>query len=249
MFQAFFAKTSTLFYTLSGLIILLVGWQVGTNQIQSSLPIAEALSPSKTLAALYQLLASQEIFPHIISSLQRVFIGLSIALCLGIPLGLVVGFSPLVEKLSGGVFQLLRMISPLSWMPIVVMVFGIGNPPIYFLLSFAAVWPIILNTAAGIKAIDPQWLKLGQTLNATHVELLKSIIIPAILLHIATGLRLAIGVIWIVLVPCEMLGVNEGLGYFILDTRDRFAYDELMACVLLIGVLGWSLDIAARQLR
>lgn len=236
-------------YTVVGLLLLLLGWQIGTLQMQDSVPIAESLSPRNAFSALYQLLLSQEIFPHITSSLKRVFVGLAIALLLGVPIGLIVGFSPLVERLSGGVFQLLRMISPLSWMPIVVMVFGIGNAPIYFLLSFAAVWPIILNTATGIKAIDPHWLKLGQTLNATRFELLKSIIIPAILLHIATGLRLAIGVIWIVLVPCEMLGVSEGLGYFILDTRDRFAYDELMACVLLIGLLGWTLDSVAKRLR
>lgn len=236
-------------YTVAGLLLLLLGWQIGTLQMQDSVPIAESLSPRNAFSALYQLLLSQEIFPHITSSLKRVFVGLAIALLLGVPIGLIVGFSPLVERLSGGVFQLLRMISPLSWMPIVVMVFGIGNAPIYFLLSFAAVWPIILNTATGIKAIDPHWLKLGQTLNATRFELLKSIIIPAILLHIATGLRLAIGVIWIVLVPCEMLGVSEGLGYFILDTRDRFAYDELMACVLLIGLLGWTLDSVAKRLR
>nr|WP_304441095.1 ABC transporter permease subunit [Ignatzschineria sp. F8392] len=151
-----------------------------------------------------------------------------------------------MESLSSAPFQLLRMISPLSWMPIVVMLLGIGNAPIYFLLTFSAIWPIIFSTISGVKSIDPSWLQLGNSLAATKYEMLKNIIFPAIFQSIGNGLRLAIGVVWIVLVPCEMLGVNEGLGYFILDTRDRLAYSELMAAILLIGMIGWSLDAFAR---
>jgi NitT/TauT family transport system permease protein len=140
------------------------------------------------------------------------------------------------------------MISPLSWMPVAVMVFGIGDAPIYFLLAFAAVWPIILNTAAGVKQLNPQWLMLAASLGATPGELLRKIIVPGIIGHILTGIRLAIGVIWIVLVPCEMLGVSSGLGYFILDTRDRLAYSELMAVIVVIGALGFALDYLAQAL-
>ena len=131
----------------------------------------------------------------------------------------------------------------------VVMLFGVGDAPIYFLLTFAAVWPIMLNTSAGVRTIDPNWLQLGASLSATRVEMLARVIIPAVLGHVLTGLRLAIGIVWIVLVPCEMLGVSKGLGYFILDTRDRLAYSELMAAVLFIGLLGWLLDSAARRLH
>jgi NitT/TauT family transport system permease protein len=138
------------------------------------------------------------------------------------------------------------MISPLSWMPIAVMVFGVGDRPIYFLLAFAALWPILLNTAAGVRGLDPQWLQVAQSLSATRWETLRSVILPGILGQILTGVRLAIGIVWIVLVPCEMLGVSAGLGYFILDTRDRLAYDELAATVLVIGLLGFLLDAATR---
>lgn len=230
-----------------GLLILLLAWALGAWYMQKSIPIAESLAPLNTVEALYRLIVSHEIFPHIVSSLKRVGVGLLIALLLGVPIGLLLGLSPVMERISSGSFQLLRMISPLSWMPVVVMVFGIGDAPIYFLLCFSAVWPIILNTAVGVKSIDPQWLKLAKTLSATRFELLRKIIFPAVLIHIGTGLRLAIGVVWIVLVPCEMLGVNEGLGYFILDTRDRFAYDELMAAILVIGILGWLLDSLAKR--
>ncbi|MEE1654542.1 ABC transporter permease [Brachymonas sp. G13] len=234
---------------LGGLVLLVVAWQLGVMLLKLNMPIVGRFAPLPTLNSLIYLIGDAGIYGHIWASLQRVLVGLGLALLIGVPVGLLLGRSALAEQLSGGAFQLLRMISPLSWMPIAVMVFGVGDAPIYFLLTFAAVWPIILNTSAGVKAIDRNWLQLGASLSATRWETLRSIIFPAVLGHILTGLRLAIGVVWIVLVPCEMLGVNEGLGYFILDTRDRLAYSELMAAVVLIGLIGWGLDALARWLH
>ena len=234
---------------LGGLVLLVVAWQLGVMLLKLNMPIVGRFAPLPTLNSLIYLIGDAGIYGHIWASLQRVLVGLGLALLIGVPVGLLLGRSALAEQLSGGAFQLLRMISPLSWMPIAVMVFGVGDAPIYFLLTFAAVWPIILNTSAGVKAIDRNWLQLGASLSATRWETLRSIIFPAVLGHILTGLRLAIGVVWIVLVPCEMLGVNEGLGYFILDTRDRLAYSELMAAVLLIGLIGWLLGALARWLH
>jgi NitT/TauT family transport system permease protein len=141
------------------------------------------------------------------------------------------------------------MISPLSWMPIAIMIFGIGDQPVYFLLCMGAVWPIILNTAAGVRNLDPGWLMLAQSMSASRLEMLLRVVLPGILGSILTGTRLAIGMIWVLLVPCEMLGVTSGLGYFILDTRDRLAYSELMAVIVLIGILGYLLDSLARSLQ
>ncbi len=232
-----------------GLLLLLVLWHFGVLWLQSSMPIASQLAPLPAFESLWHLLTQGQLNAHIGTSLRRVLIGLALALLIGVPIGLLVGRSALFEQTSTGAFQLLRMISPLSWMPVVVMLFGIGDAPIYFLLTFAAVWPIILNTSAGVKSIDPQWLRLGASLSATPWETLSRIILPAVFGHVLTGLRLAIGVVWIVLVPCEMLGVTSGLGYFILDTRDRMAYSELMAAIVLIGLIGWLLDSSVRYLH
>lgn len=217
--------------------------------MQGKVPLAASLAPDKTLVSLYQLLLGNELTEHILVSLRRVIVGLLIALAIGIPLGLAVGASRHVEASTGIAFQFLRMISPLSWMPIAVMVLGVGEAPIYFLLAFAAVWPILLNTVAGVHQLDPRWMMLGKSLSATRWETLLRIVLPGVIGHILTGIRLAIGIVWIVLVPSEMLGVSAGLGYFILDTRDRLAYSELMAVILLIGVLGFALDGAARMLH
>lgn len=240
-------KNNKLLLNVSGLLFLLAFWWIGTLLLASSVPLAKLLAPIPTFTHLYELITNNLLTSHIFASLVRVAISLLLALIIGIPIGILIGQSKFLETMSNGSFQLLRMISPLSWMPVVVMLFGIGNSPIFFLLTFAAVWPIILNTIAGVKSINTSWLQLGNSLSATRFEMLRFIIFPAIFSSVLNGLRLAIGVVWIVLVPCEMLGVNEGLGYFILDTRDRLAYSELMAGILLIGIIGWILDSLAKS--
>lgn len=233
---------------LGGLFLLFGLWWLGVALLGSGEGLAALFSPQATLASLIELLGRGELYEHIRVSLQRILVGLSLALLVGVPLGLLVGASRNLEWATTPAFQFLRMISPLSWMPIAVMLMGVGDQPIYFLLAFAAVWPILLNTAAGVKNLDQRWLQLTRSLSATRWETLSRVILPGVLGHVLTGVRLAIGILWIVLVPCEMLGVSAGLGYYILDTRDRLAYSELMAMVLLIGVLGFCLDAAARAL-
>ena len=122
---------------LAGLVLLAVAWQLGVMLLRTGMPIVGRFAPLPTLDSLLFLLGDAGIYGHILASLQRVLIGLALALLIGVPVGLLLGRSRLAEQLSGGAFQLLRMISPLSWMPIAVMVFGVGDAPIYFLLTFA----------------------------------------------------------------------------------------------------------------
>lgn len=233
----------------AGLLFAVFLWWLGTLWLTRSMPIASNLSPVRAFPELITLLSSNLIWEHTFTSLKRVLAGLGLALLVGVPAGILTGISVGFARATGTLFQFLRMISPLSWMPIAVMVLGVGDAPVYFLLAFAAIWPILLNTAAGVGQLDENWLLLSRSLSATPWERLRRVILPAIAPHILTGVRLAIGVIWIVLVPAEMLGVSAGLGYFILDTRDRLAYHELMATILLIGFLGFLLDQMARYLH
>jgi NitT/TauT family transport system permease protein len=233
---------------ISGLIALLLLWWLGTDVLAPSQSFISHFSPTVAIPKLAALLGQGDLPVHILVSLQRVLVGLGFALLIGVPLGLAIGSYDRFNAGTSPAFQFLRMISPLSWMPIAVMVFGVGDRPIYFMLAFAAVWPIMLNTAEGVRRLQPSWLSLADSLAATRWETLCYVILPGVLGHVLTGLRLAIGIVWIVLVPCEMLGVSAGLGYFILDTRDRLAYSELMATVLMIGLLGFLLDAGARAL-
>ena len=233
----------------TGLVLALLLWHLGVLWVAESRPILGRFAPLPALQSLYQLLQDPRLWEHVLVSLQRVAVGLFYAVLLGVPLGILTGVSRYFSAATGSLFQFLRMVSPLSWMPLAVMLLGVGDAPVYFLLAFAALWPIVLNTAAGVNLLDKNWLLLARSLSATRVELLWRVILPGITAHLLTGIRLAIGIIWIVLVPAEMLGVSAGLGYFILDTRDRLAYDELMAAVLLIGLLGFLLDYSARLLH
>lgn len=229
-----------------GLAIGALVWWIFTTPLWSSDPIRVDFSPERTFVALVQLFSTGAIVPHVIDSLRRVLVGLLAAIAIGVPLGILLGLSRPLDQATSALFQFIRMISPLSWMPIAVMVLGIGDLPVYFLLTIAAVWSLILNTSAGVAAVDRRWLLLSKSLCATQWETISRVIIPAIIPHLLTGVRLAIGIIWIVLVPAEMLGVSAGLGYYILDTRDRLAYSELMAVILIIGVIGYCLDTSLR---
>jgi NitT/TauT family transport system permease protein len=152
------------------------------------------------------------------------------------------------ERATGALFQLLRMTSPLSWAPVAVLLFGVGDAPVVAIIAATAVWPLVINTAAGVRHVDRDWLLTTRSLGARPTELLRAVVLPAVRPHVLTGLRMALGVSWIVLVPAEMLGVQSGLGYTILNARDQLAYDELMATILAIGILGFLLDAAAQTL-
>ncbi|MEG2631845.1 MAG: ABC transporter permease [Comamonas sp.] len=229
-----------------GLALAVGLWSLGARQLSDVEAIRNAFAPTAGFAALGRLLAAGDLWEHIALSLQRIGLSLLLALLIAVPLGIWIGLSPLFAKLTGTLFQFLRMVSPLSWMPLAVMALGVGEAPVVFLLTFAAVWPIMLNTAAGVAALDKSWLQLAHSLSATRGEIVLHIVLPGILTHVLTGFRLALGIAWIVLVPAEMLGVSAGMGYFILDTRDRLAYDELMAGIVVVGCLGFMLDVAAR---
>ncbi len=235
-------------WPLAGFALALALWAAATSRLSEIGAIQQAFSPQAGLRAWVRLIAEGTLWPHIAVSLQRVGAALAIAVAVGVPLGVLTGVSPRFARLTGTLFQFLRMVSPLSWMPLAVMALGVGDAPVIFLLAFAAIWPLVLNTAAGVAALDRNWLLLARSLSATRREVLLRVILPGIVGHVLTGVRLAIGIAWIVLVPAEMLGVSAGLGYFILDTRDRLAYDELTAGILTIGTLGFALYAAARWL-
>jgi NitT/TauT family transport system permease protein len=240
------AWAGRLLWPMVGLALAVVLWAWGAQQLSDVQAIRDAFGPAAGFAALWRLLEGGELWTHIALSLQRIGLSLLLALCIGVPLGICVGLSRWFNKLTGTLFQFLRMVSPLSWMPLAVMALGVGEAPVVFLLTFAAVWPIMLNTASGVAALDKSWLQLAASLSATRWEVISRIVLPGIVRHVLTGFRLALGIGWIVLVPAEMLGVSAGMGYFILDTRDRLAYDELMAGIVVIGALGFALDWLAR---
>lgn len=232
-----------------GLGIGVAIWWLAAAFFWKDNPLLQSFAPRDTFDALVRLVGTGEIWPHLWASLRRVLISLGLATLVGAPLGVLLGLWKSAERSTSAIFQFVRMISPISWMPIAVMALGVGDLPVLFLLSMAAVWPVMLNTATGVAAVDRNMILLAQSLSATRWEIIFRVIVPSILSYVLTGLRLAVGVAWIVLVPAEMLGVHAGLGYYVLDTRDRLAYAELAAVILLIGLVGYALDTLLRAVH
>lgn len=233
-----------LFNWVAGLAILFVLWWIGGYliEINPNTTNFKDFGPIPTFKAFPQLLASGKITAAVIASGYRLGAGLLIAVVCGVPIGILLGRSRIFRELSNSPFQLIRMISPLSWEPIAVIVFVTWNGAIVFLISIAAVWPIVFATAAGLAKVDPAWFKVARNLGAKPWHMVTQIILPAIMFDILTGVRLALGVAWIVLVPAEFLGVTSGLGYSIADARETLSYDHLTAIVLTIGIMGYILD-------
>jgi NitT/TauT family transport system permease protein len=230
-----------------GLLILLALWWVGGYllYINPDTTNFADFGPIPTFQAIPRLWSDGTIPGAIASSSYRLFSALGIAIALGVPIGILLGRSKTFREVSNSPFQLLRMISPLSWEPIAVIVFLSWNQAIIFLLTIAAIWPVAFYTAAGLAKVDPAWFKVARNLGASPWHTLTQIILPAIAFDILTGIRAALGVAWIVLVPAEFLGVTSGLGYSIADARETLSYDHLTAMVLVIGIFGYILDSTA----
>ncbi|WP_370319049.1 ABC transporter permease [Oricola sp.] len=236
-------------FAILGMALLLAAWWVGGYAVQNN-PATTAFAdfaPEPALTRLGEMLSSGEAMQMTVPSLQRVLQGMVIAIAIGVPVGILVGRFQVLREVTNIPFQFLRMISPLSWMPIAVMAFATWDGAIVFLIAVAAVWPILFSTAAGLRRVDPSWFKVARNLGARPWHMLFVIILPAISQDILTGIRLALGVAWIVLVPAEYLGVTSGLGYSINDARDTLEYDRLAATVVIIGVIGFLLDFACQQ--
>lgn len=231
-----------------GALLAVVAWWAGTDLLSASSPILGAMGPARAWDALVYLATQGNLLDSISVSLQRLFFGLGLATLVGIALGLLLGSLKWIEQLTSVPVQFLRMVSPLAWMPIAIVIFGIGTPPVVFLIFIAAVWPIALATSSGVRALEPKWHLLARSFGATAWERLVHVVVPGIRSNVLTGIRLALAVSWIVLVPAEMLGVDSGLGYSILNSRDQLAYDQLAAIMLTIGVLGFLIDWIAQKL-
>jgi NitT/TauT family transport system permease protein len=227
---------------IGAVIAAILLWWISTDVWSVDNPILGAMSPVDAVDALTKQLIGGSIVETVAVSLGRLLGGLLIATVIGVILGLAIGSRKRVDEATSVIIQFLRMVSPLAWTPIAIVLFGIGSPPVVFLIAIAAVWPVTMNTVAGVRALDPNWGLLARSLGATPFEILKTIVVPGIRPHVLTGIRLALGVAWIVIVPAEMLGVDSGLGYQILNARDQLDYSLLAAIMLLIGVIGYSLD-------
>ena len=185
---------------------------------------------------------------HMLYSLYRVFLGYAIAALLAIPLGLLMGWSPGLLKMIRPLFELLRPIPPLAWIPIAILWFGIGIKSAAFIIFLGAFFPVLLNTISGALSVHPILIEAARTLHATEKDIFLKVLLPGAVPSIFVGMRIGIGIGWMTLVAAEFTGVKEGygLGYMIMTARDIQRPDEILAGMLIIGVIGLLIDIGLR---
>ena len=231
-----------------GVLAVGLAWWALTAVGGAGSPMLAALDPLGVPAALASLLSTGVLVQDLVTSTLRLLLGMGIAAAVGIPAGVLIGLHRPTRWASALPVQFVRMISPLSWAPVAVALLGVGSAPVVFLVAAAAIWPILLGTASAVAAIDPRYVAVAHTLGANRREMLRTVLVPSVRPAVLQSIRLALGIAWVVLVPAEMLGVTSGLGYEILNARDRLAYDEMLVVILVIGVLGAALDLLARLL-
>ncbi|TLD80972.1 ABC transporter permease [Helicobacter sp. MIT 05-5293] len=174
-------------------------------------------------------------------SLKRFVIGLSIGASSAIVIGLILGRYASLEILLEPFIQLFRPISPIAWLPIIVLWLGIGESGAIFVIAYAVFFPVLSLCIAGVRSINPTLLKMAKNFGANERLIFTSIILPGAFLHIASGLKLAASIAWIHLVAGEMLGIQSGLGYLIIDGRNLLQIDQVIVAVIWIGILGYGI--------
>jgi NitT/TauT family transport system permease protein len=193
-------------------------------------------------------LFSGELLHDAAASLYRVVMGFLIGAGLALPIGLLMGTSETVYRLINPLLQILRPIPPIAYIPLAILWFGLGNPPAFFLISLGAFFPVIMNTIGGVRTVDAIYVRAARNLGASGATLFWRVILPAATPHIMTGLRVGFGVAFIVLIVAEMIAVNNGLGYRILEAREFFWSDKIIAGMISIGLLGLAIDMGLSRI-
>ena len=206
--------------------------------------------PTQVLMGMADLIQRGVLLKYVVASLFRVSAGFLLALIIGIPLGLLLGWFANAFHALNPAIQVLRPISPIAWIPVAILWFGVSDLAPIFLIFLASLFPITTATIAAVQNINFVYLRAAKNFGVTGPALFSKVVFPAALPQIITGIRLALGVAWLVVVAAEMIAVNSGLGYLIIDARNAgMRYDLVLAGMVLIGLIGLALDMCVRQLE
>jgi nitrate/nitrite transport system permease protein len=230
------------------LAFLLIVWEVVCSSPTASVP-----PPSRVVSETWELIihpfyvgqgVDQGLFWHILASLKRVALGYCLAAIAGIALGALVGQSDWAMRGLDPIFQVLRTVPPLAWLPLSLAAFKDGSPSAIFVIFITAIWPIIINTAVGIRNIPQDYRNVARVLRLNQFEYFTKIMIPAAAPYIFTGLRIGIGLSWLAIVAAEMLIGGVGIGFFIWDAWNSSRISDIILALIYVGIVGYLLDRA-----
>jgi ABC-type nitrate/sulfonate/bicarbonate transport system permease component len=232
-------------------VVLLLVWQ-GLSA-SGVIPEYKLPSPVAVAAGLLDLIRTgmppgHRLHVHIYYSVQRVLWGYALALLAAIPLGIFMGWSRTLQNLMEPLVEMIRPVPPLAWIPLAILWFGIGGKSAAFIIFLGAFFPILLNTVSGVRSIDPVLIEAARVLNAGRRFIFLKVLIPGSVPSILTGMRIGIGIGWMTLVAAEFTGVKQGygLGYMIMTARDIQRSDEIIAGMVVIGLIGLGIDTCLR---
>jgi nitrate/nitrite transport system permease protein len=230
------------------LAVLIGIWQLATSAPGSSLP-----SPTTVVSDTWELIVNpfydnggndQGLFWQLLASLKRVAVGYTLAAFVGVAVGVLVGHSVWAMRALDPLFQVLRTIPPLAWLPLSLAAFRNGHPSAIFVIFITAIWPIIINTAVGIRNIPQDYRNVARVLNFKGFEYFGHIMLPAAAPYIFTGMRIGIGLSWLAIVAAEMLIGGVGIGFFIWDSWNSSRISDIILALVYVGIIGFCLDRA-----
>lgn len=234
------------FWPTAAAVLLLCFWHyavawTGTMVFPSPISVEKGISG---------LMHKHVLWADIADSLRRVAVGYGTAVFIGIPVGLCLGWFPAANQVVNPLLQLLRPISPIAWTPVAIIFFGIGDPAAIFLVFLGSFFPIVVAAVGGVSSVPLIFRRAGRNFGLSNAQLLRRVVFPAALPQILIGLRISLGIAWLVVVAGEMIAVDSGLGYLVIDSRNSGKrYDLVVAAMLMIGVIGLILDVAFRRLE
>lgn len=244
--KATYQKLKQLLPSILGIFIFLTVWHFLSLRPNTTLP-----SPLTVVTDTWDLIKdpffhkggnNKGFFWLILASLRRVVVGYSLATVIGIPIGFIISLNSFCRKAIDPLIQLLRPVAPLAWLPLAQAVFLKPNPSAIFVIAITAIWPIILNTALGVKLIPKDYINVSKLVGLSPLENFYKILLPATLPYIFTGLRIAIGLSWLAVVAAEMLLSDDGIGFFIVDAYNNANIEEMILAIVYLGGVGLVLD-------
>jgi nitrate/nitrite transport system permease protein len=230
-----------------GTIAIVLGvWQLLTAGNPEGFPSPSAIWTDSRQLILHPFFRNggtdEGLFWHILSSLQRVALGFSLSAVVGVALGLLVGSSRWAHRGLDPIFQVLRTVPPLAWLPISLAIFRQAQPSALFVIFITSVWPIMINTAVGVRNIPQDYVNVGRVLRLSPLEFVWKILLPAATPYIFTGLRIGVGMSWLAIVASEMLLGGVGIGFFIWDQYNASRITDIVVALIWVGLVGFALD-------
>ena len=229
-----------------GLLLLLAIWTLISHQSQGSLPgpLATFYSAVEVFSDPFYNKGPNDmgIGWNILASLERVGLGFGMAALVGIPLGFIIGRFQFMSRMVAPVISLLRPVSPLAWLPIGLLVFKAANPAAIWVIFISAIWPMIINTAVGVSKVPQDYMNVARVLNLSEWKIFTKILFPSALPYMMTGVRLSIGVAWLVIVAAEMLTGGVGIGFWVWDEWNNLDVAHIIIAIFVVGIVGLLLE-------